>query len=213
VSRQLFVILCLVLVIPCCFARLGETVTEIEVRYGKPLKGVKPECPATVAGVYAKPGFQIVVGFRQGKSYYEKIHKLDPQNPKALAEISNDEQEILLKANCSGCNWTGQVTRAVGLLGETALHHHDLGPLRRSGEGRLRQPHESADHPVAGSREGRRGKPEADGAGGCPEGAGEPEGVLMTGSEGAASVAHYEDPRQSDEDGGAANGRRIFNKG
>lgn len=91
------------------YARIDETVQEIQTRYGKPLRGVKVEYPATVAGLYQKNGFQIVVGFYQNKSYYEQFRKIDPKTKMPSLPISQTEQETLLKANCSGCNWTGHV--------------------------------------------------------------------------------------------------------
>src|SRR5437870_700320 len=94
---------CLVLTAFSVQARIDETVQEVEGRYGKAIKGIKPEGPATVAGLYQKNGFRIIVGFCQGKSYYELFQKLDPKNPNTFLEISQTEQIVLLKANCQGC--------------------------------------------------------------------------------------------------------------
>jgi hypothetical protein len=90
-------------------ARLDETIQEIETRYGKPLKGVNAESPATVAGVYEKNGFRITVGFYQNRAYYEKFQKVDPKKANSFLEISDTERSALLKANCKGCNWVGNV--------------------------------------------------------------------------------------------------------
>jgi hypothetical protein len=95
------------------YGRLDETIQEIEARYGKPLKGVTPESPATIAGLYQKNGFQITVGFYEGKAYYEQYQKIDPQKPNSFLRISYAEQETLLKANCKGCNWTGNHTEII----------------------------------------------------------------------------------------------------
>jgi len=176
VIRFLVRVLCLMLFVPCCHARLGETIQQIEARYGKPLKGMATEYPATVAGVYAKPGFQIVVGFRQNKSYYEKIQKIDPQNPKAFADINAEEQVILLKANCSGCNWQGQPTAAVDVLGTTQFtvttYNRSDGLAKAVYDTRTKVltirllEVEKADEAKRKQQEGRE----------RPEGAGEPEG-------------------------------------
>ena len=88
-------------------ARLDETVKEIEARYGKPLKGVKAESPATVAGLYEKNGLRITVGFCQDKSCYEQFRKIDPKNPNSYVELSETERSQLIDANCKGCSWHG----------------------------------------------------------------------------------------------------------
>ncbi len=57
-------------------ARLGETIAQIEVRYGKPIKGSDPIKPAVIAGCYMKAGYGIVIGFMNGKSCYEVFAKV-----------------------------------------------------------------------------------------------------------------------------------------
>jgi hypothetical protein len=101
------VLLCFLFLAVSAQARLGETVQEIENRYGKPLKGVKAETPASVAGVYEKNGFRIIVGFYQNKSYYEQISKIDPEKPSSCLEISEAARGSLLQLNCKGCSWKG----------------------------------------------------------------------------------------------------------
>jgi hypothetical protein len=96
---------CLLLVTTTAYARLGETVQEVETRYGKPLRNFKSESPATVAKVYEKNGFRIIVGFYQDKSYYEQFWKPDPKKPNSFLPISETERETLLRANCAGCQW------------------------------------------------------------------------------------------------------------
>jgi hypothetical protein len=103
------ILLLLLLSAATALGRLEETVQEIETRYGKALKGVVPESPATVAGLYEKNGFRITVGFFQNKVYYEKFQKIDPEKANSFLEISNMERESLLKANCKGCDWVGTV--------------------------------------------------------------------------------------------------------
>ena len=93
------ILLCfLLLAVPAC-ARLGETSEQIEARYGKPIKATKPESPATDAEVYEKNGFQITVGYYEGKSYYERFLKSDPENSKSFAEITETERNCIAKAN------------------------------------------------------------------------------------------------------------------
>ena len=99
------ILLCLLLSAATAYARLDETVKEIEARYGKPLKGVIPESPATIAGLYEKNGFRITVGFYQDKDCYEKLQKIDPKKPKSFPEIDEEERMALLRANCKGCDW------------------------------------------------------------------------------------------------------------
>src|SRR5664280_3485397 len=101
--RRAFMFL-LLLAIPA-YARIDETVQEIQTSYGKPLKGIKPESPATVAGIYETNGFRIVVGFYRDKSYYEQFQKVYPKKTSLIQAITEDERVILLKANCKGCNW------------------------------------------------------------------------------------------------------------
>lgn len=104
------ILLCFLLSAATAQARLDETVKEIDARYGKPLKGLTPESPATVAGLYQKNGFLITVGFYQNKAYYEKFQKIDPKKPNSFLVISDIERESLLKANCKGCDWVGHNT-------------------------------------------------------------------------------------------------------
>jgi hypothetical protein len=81
------------------YARLGETTEQIEARYGKPTRAAKPESPATDAEVYEKNGFDITVGYYEGKSYYEEFRKPETKEPRHLQEITTTELNCLLKAN------------------------------------------------------------------------------------------------------------------
>src|ERR1017187_1525179 len=99
------ILFCFLLLSATAYARLDETVPEIEARYGKPLNGVKAESPATVAGVYEKNGLRITVGFCQNKSCYEQFQKPDPKNPNSYVELSETERSQLIDANCKGCAW------------------------------------------------------------------------------------------------------------
>jgi len=93
------ILLCLLLLAVPAYARLGETSEQIEARYGKPIKATKPEGPATDAEVYEKNGFQITVGYHEGKSYYEEFRKPDPQKPNDLLELTETERDLLAKVN------------------------------------------------------------------------------------------------------------------
>jgi hypothetical protein len=88
-------------------ARLFETVEQIESRYGKPIKPIKPEYTATSASLYETNGFRIIVGFYKDSSCYEQFQKPDPENPKTPLEISETERAALIQANCPGCSWHG----------------------------------------------------------------------------------------------------------
>ena len=93
------ILLCFLLLAVPAYARLGETSEQIQARYGKPARAKKPESPATDAEVYEKNGFQITVGYYEGKSYYEEFRKFDPGNPNSLLEITETERDWLAKAN------------------------------------------------------------------------------------------------------------------
>jgi hypothetical protein len=95
---------CFLLLAATSQARLYETVEQIEARYGKAVKSVKPEFTATAARVYQKNGFRITVGFHNNGSCYEQFQKVDPKNPNAVLEISEAERDSLLQLNCNGCS-------------------------------------------------------------------------------------------------------------
>ena len=103
----------LLLAIPA-YARLGETSEQIEARYGKPIKATKPESPATDAEVYEKNGFQIMVGYYEGKSYYEQFRKPEAKEPHYLQEITETERHYLLTAN--QFSWTNHMQTDKGTI-------------------------------------------------------------------------------------------------
>jgi hypothetical protein len=77
-------------------ARLGETETAVEERYGKPtFKYIKPWC---VEETYSMNGFTIVVTFIDGVSQGEK-YTLPAQ------ELSAQQVNDLLTANSEGYLW------------------------------------------------------------------------------------------------------------
>ena len=92
-------LLCFLLLAVPAYARIGETTQQIEARYGKSIETTRPKCPATVAELYDKNGFRIMVGFYEGKSYYEEFQKIDPEKPNSYLEITETERSWLLKAN------------------------------------------------------------------------------------------------------------------
>lgn len=104
---RIVLLFCFLVLSTSAFARLDETVQEVEARYGKPLKGAKAESPATIAGLYEKNGLRITIGFCQDKSCYEQFQKIDPKNPKSYVELSETERSQLIDANCKGCGWHG----------------------------------------------------------------------------------------------------------
>ena len=86
------------------YARLGETVNEIEAQYGKPLKASNPVAPATSSYLYDHGGFAIIVGFCNGKSCYEFFQKHTNDRDLTLLAIPDREIQGILDAN--GKSWT-----------------------------------------------------------------------------------------------------------
>jgi hypothetical protein len=92
------------------YARLGQTVNEIEAQYGKPLKTSKPIEPATASGLYDNGGFAIIVGFCNGKSCYEFFQKRTKVHDLTLPAMSDGEIQQILNAN--GKSWTKTLSAA-----------------------------------------------------------------------------------------------------
>lgn len=91
------VILC-ALCASSAFARLGETEKEIEARYGKALGTVsRPNEP--LQKVYSSAGFDILVGYIDGRSGQEVFFK------KSKSAFSDAEIQTLLDANSGGGKW------------------------------------------------------------------------------------------------------------
>ena len=83
----------LVLCAATAFARIGETETQIEKRYGRPT--YKPSWTKT----YSNKNFVVIVTFDNGVSGIETFQK---RNDAAMARV---EIEKLLEANSDGSKW------------------------------------------------------------------------------------------------------------
>lgn len=79
-------------------ARVGETVPQVEARYGKPMKRERRETYG-FSREYSYQGFRVLVGFREGVSFAESYRKIPPA-PFLDAEIS-----ALLKQHGDGGKW------------------------------------------------------------------------------------------------------------
>ena len=90
-----FVVILLILLVPiCAFARIGETAEECVTRYGKAIDKVDNRM------FFAKGGFVIAATFYQGVvdsiAYFKEGKR---------AEISDNEIEVLLKSNGGDEKW------------------------------------------------------------------------------------------------------------
>lgn len=96
-------------------ARIGETETEVNARYGNPIFNL-PSQQNTVTKCYLSRGFSIAVTYGDGKSVREMVAKADK------SEITEKEIDRLLEANSGGSAWNaqqlaGQKNVPDGLLG------------------------------------------------------------------------------------------------
>lgn len=79
-------------------ARLGETESQCETRYGKPVSMGKADESGLKHSTYQSGGFEITVDFLKGvaeKMYFRK-RPVDP---------TEEEMNILLEANAQGHKW------------------------------------------------------------------------------------------------------------
>jgi len=96
-SKAVLVGLLLLLPLPATtFARIGETPTQCEARYGKAVRTDKDTGLVT----FLKSGFFIMVRFHQGKA--DSIAYSKEQRD---MKMSDNEIETLLKANSGGEKW------------------------------------------------------------------------------------------------------------
>ncbi len=79
-------------------ARIGETESQVEKRYGKPVETLRNE--SGLHRKYAFRGFTVLVSFQSGVSAMEQYQKKD------LAVITPTETVQLLAANSNGGKWT-----------------------------------------------------------------------------------------------------------
>lgn len=83
-------------------AALGETLAEVEARYGKPVTVENGRTGRESKRFYKHDGYRITVRFLDGKSHFEEYTKEDLAN----MAISDDEMKALLMKNCLGLEWT-----------------------------------------------------------------------------------------------------------
>ncbi len=94
-----FVITCLALLVTPAHARVGETVKQVEARYGKPQK-VYIDRPDLRKALYGFRGFMVMVYFSGGTSKRESFGR--PDLPKLPPETVN---EILALSARPGTSW------------------------------------------------------------------------------------------------------------
>jgi len=101
--------LCVISALLCAsaFARIGETEDEIRARYGKPVNEDRAQPPIVERG-YLTSGMIVVVMFIDGKSEAEMFMKA-----KNFDQLSDEEVQLLLKANSNGKEWTDAPTGAL----------------------------------------------------------------------------------------------------
>jgi len=116
-------------------ARLGEAVSMVEMRYGKPVwkhtashdgstrTHQKMGEPSVVMKKYENSGFKIEVEYNNGLSVKETYYR--------STRLDSAEIEALLQANSNGKKWTLEATGrwkredgAIASLGKSSNHHH-----------------------------------------------------------------------------------------
>ena len=83
-------------------ARLGETETQIEARYGKPTEILTPLKDNLPRKVYEKNGMEIIVSYINGKSCSEDYSHQGGDN---APPITSDEVAELLNKNSLDSDW------------------------------------------------------------------------------------------------------------
>jgi hypothetical protein len=81
-------------------ARVGETLAQINARFGEPKFTSEARPPATLANVYHKAGLMIIIHFRNDISELEVYGKMDK------SALTDAEQDALREANSGGKKWT-----------------------------------------------------------------------------------------------------------
>jgi hypothetical protein len=96
-------IFCSALMILCSLqnteARIGETEKQCIARYGEPVKYMEKGV------LFIKDSMKIYVTFAKGRADSIWLQKLDAAQPGRALQISKEEIEKYLKANCSGYTW------------------------------------------------------------------------------------------------------------
>ena len=80
-------------------ARIGETLAQCQVRYGKEIRR------ADGRAVFIKTGFYIMVSFYEGKADSILFRKVEQNILDIPVEISPNEMQNLLKQNGGGKTW------------------------------------------------------------------------------------------------------------
>jgi hypothetical protein len=95
----------LILVTTVCHARIGETQAQVEARYGKHMKEVKPLTPASAAYLYRKGELAYFVGFVDGKAAYELVESVEEDGDIGEGKLEADDIDAALKANAPDGGW------------------------------------------------------------------------------------------------------------
>jgi hypothetical protein len=95
----------LVLMATICHARVGETQAQVEARYGKHVKEVKPLAPAGAAYLYRKGELAFFVGFVDGKAAYELVESVEEDGDIGEGELEAKDIDASLKSNAPDGGW------------------------------------------------------------------------------------------------------------
>ena len=85
--------------------RIGETLQECEIRYGKPVE-IKKD-----TALFFKNGMTVSAHFTDGKVDQITYYKTDPRDPKKTICPSDAEVDVLLKANAQNGPWKMELAR------------------------------------------------------------------------------------------------------
>lgn len=83
------------------FARLDETPTESQRRYGKPLSVDKEDNSI----VFKKAGFYIIINYWKGKAHRLNFSKVKQNAIGNSVKMTDTEIQALMKANAKGYSW------------------------------------------------------------------------------------------------------------
>jgi hypothetical protein len=112
--RKLFLVFLLVLLATHCEARLGDSPTECAARYGQPISHGSGKDKGNETGLdwcaYASDGYEREVHFKNDKSVFEIIWKLErPDRPSARPPLNEKERQLFLDENSFGMAWSKPV--------------------------------------------------------------------------------------------------------
>lgn len=100
------------------YARIGETEKQCEERYGKPEETDRDGSRK----IYRKSDMVVLAHFHEGICDYIMFSKVERDEPK---ELSENERDLLLKANGAGNGW-----KKVGRSGGTTVFETTGGEFR-----------------------------------------------------------------------------------